>query len=809
MRRWRCTGLAVGAAAVLAACGGAAEPAPLFDFVAELPFAEVKQETAVIDVGTTTGREHLVDGWSGVDQSAGDANFAWGLGFASTVEFTVIEPRDRRLVLRGRPYAPDGSAPRWSLGVAVNGQPVTESAWPPETEQLEVVVPEAALRDGDNLLTLSYVLDGRGDDPFAAAGNAAATRDTVGTANAVAVGRNDQSRAVAWDSIEIRETRRHGEVAVIDDTSIELPILTRIDYYTRVPVAALLSIAQVGAWGDAEDIVLRVEIEAAGAAQPRRHYARLPVDGPVEIELPATGTTPVRISFMPTSATATGEAGVTLARPLLRLRDNEASAPAGATSTAGHDVVDRAAAAAPRPDVIVYLIDALRPDHLGAYGYRRDTSPNLDAFAAGAVLFDNAIANSAWTRSAVASVFTGLYPRSHGVLGRDDALPPDATTLAGLLRDAGYNTAAVATNGNVSPPFGFDTGFDSWEQLPEQRTEAIHQYSDIATARALEWLAAIEGGATGTGGGAAGNATGAAQRAPFFLYVHTTDPHEPYTPPSPFRERFVQPSDHGLFRPLQERVDPALAADPTLTREQINLDFIDLYDAEIAFNDAQFGILMDRLQEMGIYDDALIVVLADHGEAFLEHGKWGHGTSLYAEQINIPLLVKLPLQWVAAAAASGSEPAANVDNGMAARIVALSQQIDVLPTILAVAGVEIPSHVQGRSLLPAIVGDAQVHDSIVAELEMDGRSMDALRTPELKIIRYAPALYHGARSELFDPIADPSEHMNLSLRRPVFAGYLLSLLRRAGFAHVQLLAAARGTPSEEMLERLRALGYIR
>ena len=421
----------------------------------------------------------------------------------------------------------------------------------------------------------------------------------------------------------------------------------------------------------------------------------------------------------------------------------------------------------------------MRPDHLGAYGYRRDTSPNLEAFAAAAVLFENAIANSAWTRSAVASVFTGLYPRSHGVLGRDDALPPDAVTLAGLLRDAGYTTAAVATNGNVSPPFGFDVGFDSWEQLPEQRTAPIHQYSDVATARALEWLAANQAAAArGT------------QRDPFLLYVHTTDPHEPYTPPSPFRERFVRPSDHGLFRPLEERVDRALAADPILTREQANLDFIDLYDAEIAFNDAQFGILMERLKELGVYDDALIVVLADHGEAFLEHGKWGHGTRLYAEQINIPLLVKLP-------------------QGSAARVVALSQQVDVLPTILGVAGVEIPSHVQGRSLLPAITRGEEVHETVVAELEMDGRSMDALRTPELKIIRYLPTVNHGTKIELFDAVADPSERLDLSLVRPVAAGYLLSLVKRERFRHLQLLAAARGNPSEEMLERLRALGYVR
>jgi len=764
------SGALLGALALLApACGAGSQP-PLFDFVAELPFAEIHQETALVDMGTIAGRAHLGSGWSGVDQPQGAANFAWGIGFESTIEFTIVAPRARRFTLRGRPYAPEGSAPRWLLATDVNGLQVAELAVEPGDQRLEVHVPAAAQRVGANWLTLRYALDPEGGDPFDGA-------------------RTNQSPAIAWNDLVLHDARRHGVVAAVEDgAALEIPVLTRIDYFTAVPTASVLSIDEIEAWGDANDVVLHIEVEPAGEGRSFRHFVRLPITDSVAVPIPDSGGSPVRISFLPTSATTTGEIGLTLVRPVLQPADEGASEPRPgrfdvptSEATASQPATSSSArGTAPRPpNVVVYLIDALRADHLGAYGYKRPTSPRIDAFAREALVFDNAIANSAWTRSAVASLFTGLFPRSHGVLGRDDALPPDATTLAGLLRNAGYTTAAVATNGNISPGFGFDVGFDFWSQLPEQQTDAIHQYSDVANGSAFDWLENHRGD------------------EPFFLYVHTTDPHEPYTPPNPYRERFAKPTRHGLERPLFERADVAIAADPTLTFEQINADLIDLYDAEIAFNDAQFGAFIDRLHGLDLYDETLIVFLADHGEALLEHGKWGHGTSLYFEQIDIPLMIKLP------AAGRGGALAGE-------RRGALSQQVDVLPTILGAAGVDVPAHVQGRSLLPVMARPgAEVHDVIVAELDIDGRNMDSLQTPDLKVIRYMPAVYHGLDTELFDREADPMEHHDLSLARPVTIGYLLSLVRREILSHVRLLAAARGTPDEEILERLRALGYIR
>ena len=448
----RCT--LVGALA-LSACGGA-EEAPLFDFVAELPFAEIHQETRIVDIGTIDGRFYLVDGWSGVDQPQGEANFAWGLGFESTLDFTVVDPREQRLTLHGRPYAPDGSQPRWLWTPEVNGHDLGEQVVATGDQELTVRIPASALRVGLNRLTVRYSLDPDGVDPF------------DGT-------RNDQSRAVAWDRVVFPNARRHGAVAAAEDgAALDLPVLARVDYFTVVPAGSILSIDEIESWGDAEELVLRVEIEPAGVGQPRRHFSRLPLTEPVAIPMPDSGESPVRISFLATSAATTGETGLTLIRPALRRGEAVGSGPpAGRSHTVSVKAAPQPTPGGRRtinrpPNVIVYLIDALRADHLGAYGYERPTSPRIDAFARDAIVFDEAIANSAWTRSAVASLFTGLAPRSHGVLGRDDALPADATTLAGLLRDAGYTTAAVATNGNISPGYGFDLGFDFWQQLPEQ-----------------------------------------------------------------------------------------------------------------------------------------------------------------------------------------------------------------------------------------------------------------------------------------------------------------------------------------------------
>jgi arylsulfatase A-like enzyme len=419
------------------------------------------------------------------------------------------------------------------------------------------------------------------------------------------------------------------------------------------------------------------------------------------------------------------------------------------------------------------MIDTLRADHLGSYGYEKSTSPNLDELARDSITFDNFYAQSSWTRPSVASVMTGVHPRSHGVHGRNDALSADALTLPVLLQAAGYETVGFTTNGNIESGFGFGGGYDEYVHIREQRTVEIHQMSDVLNEEAFGYLERRD------------------EARPFFLYLHATDPHAPYTPRSPFRERFI------TDRVYPDVIKPSVLRDrPDVDRDVIAEEFLALYDAEIAFNDHHFGILIRRLKELGLYESTLIVVMSDHGEEFNDHGVWEHGRNLYQEQLAVPFILKLPGQ-----AMAGTRVAAHV------------QHVDVLPGLLDLLGLPTPDEVQGSSFVPMLapgaesrIGRAGVH--AVAHLDLDGRRRDSVVFDSFKMIRSLPSRWTRHGTEFFDLAADPREQEQIRTAHPVMAGYLLSRLRALDRELPLVLVPGHSSPDAELEERLRALGYI-
>jgi sulfatase-like protein len=297
------------------------------------------------------------------------------------------------------------------------------------------------------------------------------------------------------------------------------------------------------------------------------------------------------------------------------------------------------------PLVVVYLVDALRADHLPVYGYSRDTAPELTRFAQDAVVFDQAIAPSSWTRPSVASLFTSLLPRDHGCVLFSTPLDPAHVTLAERLHGRGYATRAVVVNPGVGArAMHFDQGFDHFEVLPRERRAAV------AVDAALTLLDDRRG-------------------QPGFLYVHTMDAHSPYRPPPPFDRRFPPHPEPG--REAGDRSDDAVRGD--LAR------IVGQYDGAIAYGDREFGRFVRALRDRGLYDRAMIVFLADHGEEFLDHGGWEH--ALFDEAVRVPLVVKFPR---------------GRDAGR--RVARQVQLVDVLPTILESQGLPVPRGIAGRAL---------------------------------------------------------------------------------------------------------------
>ena len=554
---------------------------------------------------------------------------------------------------------------------------------------------------------------------------------------------------------EVSRATEGGAAAEVRGAGRQLAIPSgfRIDYYTRLPQGAALEIERLrSADGGRLEVVLQTDGEEAVKV------ARLAAgDDPRTVELPDTGREPVRLSLLAEGG------GLVLTRPALSAPQRPASATAAAAT--GAPAARAATPPAYRPrNVILYLVDTLRADHLGCYGYPKPVSPAIDAFAREATLFRDAIAQSPWTRPSVASIFTGLWPRTHQVNGRRDALAPEALTLAEMLRSRGYRTAAFVTNGNVAKSFGLGQGFDTYRVLPRR----AHAASDV-NARAAEWL---DGGSG----------------EPFFLFLHTVEPHSPYDPPPAFRARFAPgiPEEVGKRRWLKRLGQGKIPVTPGLLRQVLGL-----YDAEIAAGDAGFGGLVTLLKERGLWEETAIVFVSDHGEEFHEHGDWEHGKTLHAEMLDIPLIVRLP------------------GLGAGRTVARPAQHIDILPTLAAYLGLPVPRTVEGRNLLPLIAGGPGAalpgEDLVFSWLEVDGFRGGAVSTADWRLIDETS---REPDLGLFDRWRDPGESRDLAAERPVAAGYLRALLKAREMQKRGSLKAGQGELDDELREQLRALGYI-
>jgi arylsulfatase A-like enzyme len=395
------------------------------------------------------------------------------------------------------------------------------------------------------------------------------------------------------------------------------------------------------------------------------------------------------------------------------------------------------------PNVIVYLIDTLRPDRTSTYGYHRKTTPHLDLLAQEAVVFDHAYSVASWTRPAVASLLTALAPGVHGIdvsrgLGRE------VVTLAERFRDAGWSTWAFVANVQVhAPELGFDQGFDRFVAFPGRAGGHVTRTSEV-NRRLLSHLAAWGD-------------------EPFFLYVHAMDPHAPYDPPTGYLGRFGDPAYGGSIVPI--RTNAVRLRQMQLSPEDL-ARVRDLYDEDIRFQDEMLGDLLRRLEESGLDRRTVVLVVADHGEELFERGDWEHGARLFEEQIRIPLVVRVP--GVA---------------GLAGRRIAEPVQItDVAPTLLRWFGLAPIEGAAGADLTPLLdptagaratnpdggQGEhaAATREIYCEELRPDlGFDLSSLSESGWKLIRQTPA--EGEPVDLlFDLTRDPGEQENLAEHEP-------------------------------------------
>lgn len=276
-------------------------------------------------------------------------------------------------------------------------------------------------------------------------------------------------------------------------------------------------------------------------------------------------------------------------------------------------------------NIVVFLLDAARADHFGAYGYPRGTTPHIDALAREGVVFETVLSEAASTYPSTAALMTGQSPSDSSLLATQ-RLPRGLPTLAERIREAGYRTYGYSENPFITQTFGFERGFDRFEaayahERFAENPEALPEFDTGGEIlRALDWTAS--------------------ESRPFFLYFHVLRPHNPYSPPQAFLERLAPGIDPALYGQTQTLLEID-RGERSASREELD-GIIALYDANLAYGDALFGELWKALVERDLLGNTAVVVLADHGEGFFEHGRMLHTSTVYEEMIRVPAIARVP-----------------------------------------------------------------------------------------------------------------------------------------------------------------------
>lgn len=435
-------------------------------------------------------------------------------------------------------------------------------------------------------------------------------------------------------------------------------------------------------------------------------------------------------------------------------------------------------------NIVICVLDAARADHVGCYGYPRETTPNIDRLARESVLFKNHFTQYVSTKPATASLFTGQYADTH-LAYENRELAEGTFTLARGLKKAGYRTVMFSSNPNASPKMGLGLDFqkvydqsavepmvDNWEQFTNPEPMLVH---------IREWIATNK-------------------KKRFFAYIHFDPPHKPYLQPEEMTKLFAgkQPPNFkpGRFAfPVEDREEIKASIRPPLP------EWINLYDANLRFADWAVGEVEQALKKAGAFDRTLFIITADHGEAFGEHGYMWHEFAVYDELVHVPLVMRFP------------------EAKKRGKIEALTQTVDLLPTLFDLLAKPYPREVQGKSLTPLLAGtETELHKYVISR--SDGKPPSYLvRSQEWALMLWG----NGKWRALYDLKADPGQRKNVMAEHPKVAAEMTAVFRqfaagqrRPPLEFVEPGAKAGALPkaterklTEETKRQLKALGYVK
>lgn len=432
------------------------------------------------------------------------------------------------------------------------------------------------------------------------------------------------------------------------------------------------------------------------------------------------------------------------------------------------------------PNVLLILPDALRPDHLGCFGYPEQTSPAIDGFSTESINFSRAISNAPWTKPSMGTLFTSQYPYVHGALNWTDDLADRNLTLAEIFRNANYTTYGIQTNPAITKNHNFQQGFQHYHE------NIMGNAQQVADAF-IKWQRH--------------------QKKPFFAYLHFMDTHVPYNSPAAFEEIF-QLRENPNFRAGQfETLDVRMLTYLGLSDED-KQNIENLYDSAILYFDFHFARILEELRRTQELDNTIIVLLSDHGEEFWEHGGFAHGHSLYKEVLHVPLLIRYPPKL---------QPA-QVNTFISSK--------DIYPTLVSLSGIKIPPNLAGKTLIPAIFNSTSMsYDPIFSEGIVLGQEKLSVIEEKKKLIQNTGLTYqstlpllgdltkyvinnHKRSFELYHLDTDFKETSDVMAQQPELARALKNKLSAFSISHG---LGKRGVFEDlnKKREDLKALGYIK
>jgi len=439
----------------------------------------------------------------------------------------------------------------------------------------------------------------------------------------------------------------------------------------------------------------------------------------------------------------------------------------------------QAANAAPTyPNIVLIVIDTVRADHVGCYGYERNTTSNIDALANHALLFRNATSAASWTTPSVAALLSSQYPSTMGIYEKPAKLNTEYPLLAEVLKKQGYRTHGIVSFSYLSNRLGFGRGFDQYDERSHRGHGGI--VAPLVVAKALKFLKSRP-------------------TQPFFLFVHDFDPHYSYL----LHEQYNYCPEYKGKVKSGQRIDEMRNMRPSMSAEDIRY-IVGLYDSELTYTDMFVAKILQELKRQGLYDDAIIVITADHGEEFMERGWIGHTATLYQELLHVPLIIKLPT---------------NRPGVVEARV----SLVDVMPTLLSYLGLEVPENLEGRVLdlaAPENIADAPVFSQAKKLMKSiyywQRPGPDRVLAKRSVIMGGRKLIYNEATGdkELYDLRVDPAERVNRYEEDEASARRLEALLNE-WISRTEQKGGPQGPEQDEnelfdpeQIRKLKSLGYM-